>query len=324
MLGWVISLFSSSMKLFCEKVQDVYDLLTINPETYRGGAIWNMSMDIFTALLGVGFMIIMICGYLGIINSIETVYEAKRPEVLLSLFAMVTISGGLMAAAPNILLLIINFCQGIVKKATGGSFVFADSYAIPNSVINATKGLDTVQSVLFWLICLIGALVVTVTAFTILIMAYGRIFKMYLYIAISPVAISCLASKATSKIGINYIKTFIVTCIEGLVIIVAFMIFSAFNESYGVTSTELSAEQEEMVAAYMEEYECTREEAVDVVLSSERLDQLLDGMTAWGHQREDEASKTVWLYVAEQSFLFLLLLSVIKGSERETQKIFGL
>jgi len=102
------------------------------------------------------------------------------------------------------------------------------------------------------------------------------------------------------------------------------MIFSAFNESYGVTSTELSAEQEEMVAAYMEEYECTREEAVDVVLSSERLDQLLDGMTAWGHQKEDEASKTVWLYVAEQSFLFLLLLSVIKGSERETQKIFGL
>lgn len=324
MLDWVISHFSTAMKQFGEKMQDLYDLLTINPQTYRGGVIWDMVMDIFTALLGVGFTVILICGYLGIINSIETIYEAKRPEVMLSIFAMVTISGGLTAAAPQILLIIIGFCQDIVRKATGGSFVFKDTYAIPNNVIEATKDLETVQAILFWVVCFIGAIVITFTSFSILIMAYGRIFKMYIYIAISPIAVACFASKATCKIGINYIKNFLVICLEGLIIIVAFMIFSVFDNSYAANSSELSAEQETAVTAYMEKYECTREEAVEVVMMDEHLDQMMDGIANWGHQKEDEASKTVWLYVAEQCLLYLLLLSIIKGSEKETQKIFGL
>lgn len=324
MTDWFVSLISNALKIFCEKMQDLYNLLTIDPVTYRGGELWDMSMKIFMALLGVGFTILMISAYLGLFSNLETIYMARKPEVLFTLFGMVTICGGLISIAPELLLLIVQFGQGLVKKATGGTFIFAEAYQIPNIVRNAAQGLDTLQTVLLWLVCLLGAIAVTVSTFTILLMAYGRIFKLYMYIAIAPLALPCCTSRATQRIGINYIKTFIVTCIEGLVIILAFMIFTAFNQSYGREDIELSAEQEAAIEQMMEEQGCTREEAVNAVSRDQQISEIINNISNWSYQKDDEASSIVWIYVVEQSFLFLLLAALIKGSEREVQKIFGI
>ena len=60
---------------------------------------------------------------------------------------------------------------------------------------------------------------------------YGRFFKMYLYTAIAPVPLSALAGEPTQQIGKSFIKSYSAVCLEGVMIILACIIFSLFANS---------------------------------------------------------------------------------------------
>ena len=57
---------------------------------------------------------------------------------------------------------------------------------------------------------------------------YGRFFKLYMYTALAPVPLSSFAGEGTSQIGKSFIKSYVGVCLEGAVIVLACIIFSAF------------------------------------------------------------------------------------------------
>lgn len=313
MTNWILDVLQAALEIFCSGMETLYGLLTIDPVTYQGGVLWDRSMEIYMGLVGVGFTIILICGYLGIIGNLESLYDMGRQSTVFTIFTMVTIAGGLLSATPYILRLIITFCQDIIAKATGGKFAFADAWQIPNAVLNATQGLDTLMTVILWLICFIGALVVTVSTFTIFLMAYGRIFKLYLYIAIAPLCMACISSRQTQRVAISFLKRFLIIAGEGLIIVVALMIFSAFSS---VVDTDNLIAADTTVNEEPPAIEIEAGGVTSVITGSANITVNVDN-------KGDSSTKIVFLYVAKQSFLFILLMSIIKGSEREIEKIFG-
>ena len=71
---------------------------------------------------------------------------------------------------------------------------------------------------------------------------YGRMFKIYMYTAIAPIPISSFAGEPTQSIGKNFIRSYIGVCLEGAIIALACIIFSAYAASPpAVGDTELSA-----------------------------------------------------------------------------------
>lgn len=50
-------------------------------------------------------------------------------------------------------------------------------------------------SIPLWLVTLLGCLVITVLAFLMILTVYGRFFKLYLYAALSPVALASLVGR---------------------------------------------------------------------------------------------------------------------------------
>ena len=79
------------------------------------------------------------------------------------------------------------------------------------------------------------------TVFGLLIQA-GRMFKIYMYTAIAPIPISSFAGEPTQSIGKNFIRSYIGVCLEGAIIALACIIFSAYAASPpAVGDTELSA-----------------------------------------------------------------------------------
>lgn len=311
----ILDVLQAALEIFCSGMETLYGLLTIDPVTYEGGVLWDQAMQIYMGLFGVGFSIILICGYFGIIGSLESLYDMNRSATVFTIFTMVTIAGGLLSATPYILRLIINFCQDIIAKAAGGRFAFADAWQIPNAVLNATQGLNTFMTVILWLICFIGALVVVVATFTIFLMAYGRIFKMYLYIAIAPLCMGCIASRQTQRVAINFLKRFLIIAGEGLIIVVALIMFSKFSSVVDTDNLIVSD-----TAVNDESPELEIEVGGDVITS------VVTGGTNFisvGTSDSETSTKIVFKYVVRQSFLFILLIAIIKGSEHETEKIFG-
>lgn len=306
MTNWILDVLQAALEIFCSGMETLYGLLTIDPVSYQGGVLWDRSMQIYMGLVGVGFTIILICGYLGIIGNLESLYDMGRQSTVFTIFTMVTIAGGLLSATPYILRLIITFCQDVIAKATGGKFAFADAWQIPNAVLNATQGLDTLMTVILWLICFIGALVVTVSTFTIFLMAYGRIFKLYFYIAIAPLCMACISSRQTQRVAISFLKRFLIIAGEGLIIVVALMIFSAFSSVVDTDNLIVNTAVNEEQSAIEHEVNAGVNEIMDKF-----------------EDNDDSSTKIVFLYVVKQSFLFMLLMSIIKGSEREIEKILG-
>ena len=57
---------------------------------------------------------------------------------------------------------------------------------------------------------------------------YGRFFKLFIYTAIAPVPLASFAGETTSFMGKSFVKSYVGVCMEGAVIVLSCIIFSAF------------------------------------------------------------------------------------------------
>ena len=60
---------------------------------------------------------------------------------------------------------------------------------------------------------------------------YSRFFKLYIATAIAPVPLASFAGQPSSSIGVAFLKSYAAICLEGCVIVLACVIFSAFASS---------------------------------------------------------------------------------------------
>ena len=75
----------------------------------------------------------------------------------------------------------------------------------------------------------------TVMSFILILTVYGRFFKLYLYTAMSPLPFASFAGETTAGIGKAFVKSYIGVCLEGAVIVLACLIYSAFLSSAAPT-----------------------------------------------------------------------------------------
>lgn len=95
----------------------------------------------------------------------------------------------------------------------------------------AIEDVGFLASIPLWLVTLLGCLLITVLAFLMILTVYGRFFKLYLYAALSPVALASFAGEGTSQMGRAFLKSYMGVCLEGAVIVLACIVFSAFAAS---------------------------------------------------------------------------------------------
>lgn len=98
---------------------------------------------------------------------------------------------------------------------------------------------------------------------------YGRFFKLYLYTALAPVPLSTLAGEPSQNVGKSFIKSFCAVCLEGAVIILACIIFSAFASS--PPAVDPNAEPVTMVWSYVGELVFNMLVLVGTVKMSDRV-----------------------------------------------------
>ena len=60
---------------------------------------------------------------------------------------------------------------------------------------------------------------------------YGRFFRLYMFTALAPLPLASFAGEDTSFMGKAFLKSYIGVCMEGAVVVLACLIFSAFASS---------------------------------------------------------------------------------------------
>ena len=250
--NWIIDNLLFALKVWNEKLQEIWALLTTSPQSFKGGAIWNVIVSINGALKAIGTALLVLFFLIGVVKTAGSISEVKRPEHALKLFVRFAIAKGVITYGLDLMIAIFKIVQGVISTSmhTAGLGSIT-AVTLPTQITNAVNGLTFFQSIPVWAVSLIGCLVVIVLAFIMIMSVYGRFFKIYLYTAIAPIPLSTFAGEPTSHIGKSFLKSYAAVCLEGAIIVLGCIIFSIFTANPPAIDSSASATT--MVWSYLGE-----------------------------------------------------------------------
>ena len=230
--NWVIKNLENAIGTWNEKLAELWQLITQTPESFKGGQIWSVITDINTALVGIGYGLLVLFFAMGIFSAAASFKELQRPEFALRHFIRFFLAKIAVGYGMEIMTAIFSICGGVAATVMGsiGSAV-TETAELPSEIVNAIEDVTFLQSIPLWLVSLLGSLLITVMSFILILTVYGRFFKLYIYTALSPLPLAAFAGETTSGIGKAFIRSYAGVCLEGAVIVLACLIYSAFLSS---------------------------------------------------------------------------------------------
>ena len=230
--NWVVQNLQNTLGTWNEKLAEIWTLLTESPKGFKGGAIWNVIVNIHGALQAIGLALLVLFFLVGVVKTCGSFAEVKKPEMAVKLFIRFAIAKGVVTYGLELMLAIFDIVQGVIATIMKSSGVFANNKAaLPDEMVKAIEDCGFFESIPLWAVTLIGSLVITVLAFIMILTVYGRFFKLYIYTAIAPITLAAFAGQPTEQIGKSFLKSYAAVCLEGAIIILACIIFSKFASS---------------------------------------------------------------------------------------------
>ena len=227
--NWVVQNLQNTLGTWNEKLAEIWTLLTESPKGFKGGAIWNVIVNIHGALQAIGLALLVLFFLVGVVKTCGSFAEVKKPEMAVKLFIRFAIAKGVVTYGLELMMAIFDIVQGMISTIMKSADVFGNNKAtLPKEMISAIEDCGFFESIPLWAVTLIGSLVITVLSFIMILTVYGRFFKLYIYTAIAPIPLATFAGQPTESIGKSFLKSYAGVCLEGAVIILACIIFSKF------------------------------------------------------------------------------------------------
>ena len=136
---------------------------------------------------------------------------------------------------------LLEIAQGMLSSVIAATSEAITDNALPESILTAVDECSLLPSIGVLAVSLIGMLVIVVLSFMLVITVYGRMFRLYLYTAISPVPLSAFAGEPSQNIGVSFLKSYAAVCLEGVVIALCCVIYSAYAAARPDVSADSSA-----------------------------------------------------------------------------------
>ena len=230
--NWIVSNLKSALAGWNDKLAEMWTLLTQTPETFKGGTIWSLILNINNALVGIGYGLLVLFFAMGIFRSAASFRDFQRPEYVLRHLIRFILAKTAVGRCMEIMTKIFEICGGIVQtvmNSLGGSITTAAT--LPTEIVDAIEDCGFLDSIPLWLVSLLGTLFITVMSFILLLTVYGRFFQLYMFTALAPLPLASFAGEGTSASGKAFIKSYVGVCMEGAIIVIACLIYSAFLSS---------------------------------------------------------------------------------------------
>lgn len=89
--NWIVDNLNVALETWNDKLSEIWQLLTQSPETFKGGAIWNVVVNIHGALQAIGYAslvlffvigVVKTCGSFAEINTHYRTQKEKHPPIV--------------------------------------------------------------------------------------------------------------------------------------------------------------------------------------------------------------------------------------------------
>ena len=239
--SWIVSNLNAALSTWNDKLAEIWSLLTESPQTFKGGQVWGVMTGIHGALQAIGYGLLVLFFAVGVMKTCGSFVEVKKPEHALKLFIRFALAKGAVTYGLELMLAVFSIVQGMVSTIiTQSGSSGMSSVSLPQELIDAINNVGFWDSIPLWAVTLIGGLLITVLSFTMILTVYGRMFSLWMYAAIAPIPLSTFAGEPTSSVGKNFIRSYAGVCLQGVVIALSCIIFSAISSSPPAVDTSAS------------------------------------------------------------------------------------
>ena len=240
--NWVVQNLQNALDTWNSKLAEIWQILTQSPETFKGGGIWQVIVQIHGALQAIGYALLVLFFVVGVVKTCGSFTEVKRPEHALKIFIRFAIAKGVVTYGLELMMALFNIIQGVISTImqTAG-FGRTEDTVLPDEIIETVEDCGFFESIPLWAVTLIGGLFITVLSFIMIMSVYGRFFRLYLYTAIAPIPLSSFAGEPSQNIGRSFLKSYAAVCLEGAIVVLACIIFSLFASSPPVVDPDAAA-----------------------------------------------------------------------------------
>ena len=193
--NWIVENIQNAIDTWNDKFAEIWRLLSESPTEFKGGAIWNAMVNINDTLKAVGYALLVLFFLMGIMKHYNSFQEIKRPEQAFKLFIRFVLAKAAITWGLDLMMAMFTIVQGIISRIMGSSGIGGGGLYIPSSMVQTIENCGFWESIPLWAVTLIGSLLVWVLSFIMILTVYGRFFKLYMYVAISPIPLSTFAGE---------------------------------------------------------------------------------------------------------------------------------
>ena len=230
--NWIIDNLNAALNTWNAKLAEIWQLLSMSPENFKGGGVWNVIVDINGALKAIGYALLVLFFVMGVVKTAGSFTEIKKPEHALKLFIRFILAKTAVSYGLDLMMALFRIVQGAIGTIMSASGLSAtQATTLPPELVTKINGVTFWDSIPLWLVTLLGGLFIWVLSLIMILTVYSRFFKLYMATAIAPIPLAAFAGEPTSSIGKSFLKSYAAICLEGAIIVLACVIFSVFASS---------------------------------------------------------------------------------------------
>ena len=227
--NWIVDNLNSALNTWNGKLAEIWELVSTSPEDFKGGGIWEVVVGINGGLQAIGYALLVLFFAVGIVKPCGGFAELKKPELAFRCFIRFILAQAAVGHGMELMMALFRVAQGMVSTIMTSSGLSAlTATTLPDEMVAIIEGVGLIESIPLWAITLLGSLFIWVLALVMILTVYSRFFKLYIATAIAPVPLASFAGQPSSSIGVSFLKSYAAICLEGCVIVLACVIFSAF------------------------------------------------------------------------------------------------
>ena len=230
--NWIVDNLNNALNTWNDKLGEIWHLVTQSPNEFKGGAVWDVMVNIHGAVQAIGLGLLVLFFTVGVMKTFGSFAEMKRPEVAVKVFIRFVLAKAVVTYGLELMMALFRIVQGLMSTIMGASGIGSGTPTVlPVEIIDAVEAVGFFESIPLWAVTLVGGLFITVLSFIMIMSVYGRFFKLYLYTAIAPVPLAAFAGEPSQSVGKSFVKSYCAVCLEGAIIVLACVIFSVFASS---------------------------------------------------------------------------------------------
>ena len=77
-MDWIIENLENALNTWNSKLAEIWLLITQSPQDFKGGAIWNVMVDIHGTVMAIGLGLLVLFFLVGLIKTCGSFAEVKR------------------------------------------------------------------------------------------------------------------------------------------------------------------------------------------------------------------------------------------------------